>query len=783
MTDNYIIEKFFSHPRNVEIEPYSEEDKETMLKAFDLTDDSTEEEKDEYGLNDVEEKISININNRKTKFSFRNYKDDVLSCNYNEKKVFFTKGGIITKYNNFLKLIQYNEELIHDILINILESGNFDFSPEFKFLPERNILKVFDILMKYTKLSKEFEEKLLDEVQQIIISNNIPQKNINFLMKAICRGKGNIQTFKYLLLNYYNPNNQKSGNSDIKISEIVEDVFSGGDSEKIRISEQYFSNLTEGKKKEFILKAFKGACRGGDIDIINYLFEGSKILTNYSDKNNFLKNENFIYEILKSACIGGHLEAFKILCDEYPEFFDLTNNENKILQLIKLNKSNPNINRVILIKVLEKFHNKNINEFSGEIYNLLYNIKDHNERIGLIKELLVKFPKININAKYYEKNIFYRAVENREYNMVEELRKIPKIDINDKNGRSAVTALDYAIINKDACMIQLLLMSNKIDVNIKNNPALGKKFYSFTNNKKLQNEMIYNFINNPNSRIKDNFNEDGTIKGESCPILKFEYLYITPLTLAIIEWDNIKSPGIICDLFNPFNEYRYYNNIDVNIKDEDIIIPPIFLTIMDNNDWCLDCLLDHENINVNLCIDFGNYKNVTPLHFAIMGDRINMFYELLQHKDINLNAEMELVSENKDYKNVTPLHFAIMENRTDIFYKLLQHKDINLNTEMELVNEKGKTEKKTPIKLAVELYKEGKIDDSIVIGLLKHLKAEELKKEKKLKKDIIKIANNTEKFKNFKKDLIRAYDGKNIENALHEIVTEISSNKKGCNIM
>ncbi len=734
MTDNYIIEKFFSHPRNVEIEPYSEEDKETMLKAFDLTDDSTEEEKDEYGLNDVEEKISININNRETEFSFRNYKDDILSCNYNKEKVFFTKGGIITKYNNFLELIQYNEELIHYILINILESGNFDFSPEFKFLPKRNILKVFDILMKYTKLSKEFEEKLLDEVQQIIISNNIPQKNINFLMRAICRGKGNIQTFKYLLLNYYN---SLKNTDKIKILEIVEDVFSGGDSEKIRISEQYFSNLTEGKKKEFILKAFKGACRGGDIDIINYLFEGSKILTNYSDKNNFLKNENFIYEILKSACIGGHLETFKFLCDEYPEFFDLTNNENKILQLIELNKSNPNINRVILIKVLEKFHNKNINEFSGEIYNLLYNIEDHNEKIGLIKELLVKFPEININAKYYKKNIFYRAVENREYNMVEELTKIPKIDINDKNARGAVTALHYTIMNKDVCMIQTLLNNDKIDVNIKNNPALGKKFYSLTNNKNLQNKMVDRFINNPNSRIKDNFNRDGTIKGEICSILKVEYLYMTPLTLAIIEWDNDKSPEIISNLFNPFNEYIYYN-IDVNIKDEDIIIPPIFLTIMDNNDCCFDYLLNHENINVNLCTDF------------------------------------------KDYKNVTPLHFAIMGNRTDMFYKLLQHKDINLNAEMEEKNIEEKIEKKTPIKLAVELYKEGKIDDSIVIGLLKHLKAEELKKEKKLKKDIIKIANNTEKFKNFKKDLLNTCT-EDMDNALSEIVNEMN-NGKSCNI-
>ena len=141
---------------------------------------------------------------------------------------------------------------------------------------------------------------------------------------------------------------------------------------------------------------------------------------------------------------------------------------------------------------------------------------------------------------------------------------------------------------------------------------------------------------------------------------------------------------------------------------------------------------------------------------------------MINHPNINPNLTIDY----KEYKNITPLHFAIMGNSGFMVSKLLNNKNINLNTEIE-INKNGEIEKQTPLQFAVKLYKEEKINNSIIIEILKHLKVEEIEKESKLKEEIEELANNAKKFK---QNLLDACED-NMKNALSEIVKEINAKK------
>ncbi len=712
MVDNSIIKNIFSYHNyfyqiipNIE-SSYDKDNEKTMLKAFGLRENSTEEEKSNFGLNKIEEDFSIKYNNgnEEIKCHTSNYEDDILICNTRDnKKLFFTKKGIIVKNKSLIEgIIEYDEKLVYDILEDILINGNFDFSPE------SNTLKIFDIITKYTNFSKRLEENFFIEMQENIAKYNISEKNKIIFTKALSRvfiktsgreldGK----TFKPFYLN------------NLRKQELVEDIYSSGAPIKIRIINDYFKSSSE--KKDFLLKAFKGAFRNGNLDIIEFLFDNFE--SSYSSNikiEECLEDREFVFEILKSASIGGHLEAFEYLFEKCQNFFDLEDNKYLLSQLIELS-DNPNINEIIINKLMREFRDIDIIENSR--------INDQ-KKLDLIKKF-TKILGIDLNKKNNaDRTILFEKVREKNYYMVNELINIEGIDINEKN-EMGITALHCAIENHDKDIVSALCSDSNLNINLKNDITRHSRFALLTENKNknLQKQIIYNFINGKNKKISDNFNKNGRVGNFN--ERKVENLHMTPLTFAIIENNSngYNTNEIIDCIF--LNQ-----NLDVNIKNEQILIPPIFLTIIDDNDYCFDKLINHPNINPNLTIDYKEYKNITPLHFAIMGNSGFMVSKLLNNKNINLNTEIE-------------------------------------------INKNGEIEKQTPLQFAVKLYKEEKINNSIIIEILKHLKVEEIEKESKLKEEIEELANNAKKFK---QNLLDACED-NMKNALSEIVKEINAKK------
>lgn len=128
--------------------------------------------------------------------------------------------------------------------------------------------------------------------------------------------------------------------------------------------------------------------------------------------------------------------------------------------------------------------------------------------------------------------------------------------------------------------------------------------------------------------------------------------------------------------------------IDINIKDKDgiLIIDFIYRTALlnafvkmrsisdDSMSLIINALLSRDDIDVN-CQDIIQilklfYSNQTPLFLALTKGNLELFENLLNKKDIDVNIQ------NNDGN--TPLHLAIENNKIEFVASLIKNDKCNL---------------------------------------------------------------------------------------------------------
>lgn len=105
-------------------------------------------------------------------------------------------------------------------------------------------------------------------------------------------------------------------------------------------------------------------------------------------------------------------------------------------------------------------------------------------------------------------------------------------------------------------------------------------------------------------------------------------------------------------------------NIDITDSNND---NALMISILNNNDLCIDSLLPKININH---INHTNNNDNTPLYLAYELKNYICVNKLLSYNDIDIN---------KQYNGNTILNIACNENKIDIVKKLLEHPNIDVN--------------------------------------------------------------------------------------------------------
>lgn len=218
-----------------------------------------------------------------------------------------------------------------------------------------------------------------------------------------------------------------------------------------------------------------------------------------------------------------------------------------------------------------------------------------------------------------------------------------KIDFNE-------SALNF--IKNANRKVQEAIMHDFIKNNLEIKPQNAKKYFSFDNRQDIYN----NYINNTNS-------------GKN--------LILTPIHLAIITAKNDDYSSL--SLLLGSKEIAKTNGINIddinlNIKDDDILIPVLhFLIIASNeraediNDIINEYFINNPKVDINLK---DNIEEMTPLHCAVITKNKGLVGTLIKDNDLVINEP--------DKKGKTPLHYAVELGNKEIVEILLKKEAENI---------------------------------------------------------------------------------------------------------
>ena len=357
------------------------------------------------------------------------------------------------------------------------------------------------------------------------------------------------------------------------------------------------------------------------------------------------------------------------------------------------------IDNTELVKLLLSSNNIDVNApyIITKSFNCILTAKD-TEMPKLSKE---KPEIITKRSHYYEETAFMLAVESEDIDTIELLLSSNKIDINkigkysksnenydpregQYSGEShykmkdkTITPLITAIKSENIEIIKILLSNRNIDIN------LPYVYYSY---RKLE----WNTFQRGEGYCSYFFHDSRTINDS-----------MSPLNYAITK-NNIEIIKLLLDNKDiDVNFVRKYNDSDYNeyrgniekkeIKKEQTLLHQV---VNEQNNEIVKLLISNQNIDTNLINYSYNYSenyymtkkedsyckeetlNETSLYLAVKNGNDEIVKTLLSNKDIDINSKnTSIVKKDKEQKeNVeTPLQCASKNSNADIYNLLLRH--------------------------------------------------------------------------------------------------------------
>lgn len=527
-----------------------------------------------------------------------------------------------------------------------------------RLIQDDNISEFISYISKNDILLEKQIQPSIFETNNLLLTTKIP----NLIEYAAFHGS--IQIFKYLLINGKTPRPY-----------LWIYAIHGDNPEMIHFIEENNVEIEDKTYDLYLLEALKSHHNG----IANYFRE------------NYMKDKDDFITVSKSVCFYNfdffpsnlfNRNVFVFLC-QYDYFY--------IVSEILKNKSF-DINFVIKENNLRA--DEIVTPFVAAVSNGNFEIV----------ELLMNHSKVDLNSKAIilkwgkseeSQNALYLATSNNSEKIVELLLKnnfdvnmesiIKNYGPNDMLHVCSYVPIFEAILNRNLKIINLLLSSPNIDLNIQKN--------------------VYNYYSIIPLNITNNNHDPKAVKRTSC-------IYFA------ISNNSIDAVKLL--LSNP--------NIDLNMRSItrtshiEYKETPLFLAIKIKNIDIIKLLVSDPRVDINL-ESSGQLKDKkkkeSPLCTAIRNKNIEITKILLSCDKINVNAisyiiDKKVNDELFNYSKSNALSVAILKKQEEIIKLLLSHPNIDVN-QQNYICLQNDNQYKSPLYLAVE-----KEDENIVKLLLTH---------------------------------------------------------------
>ena len=348
------------------------------------------------------------------------------------------------------------------------------------------------------------------------------------------------------------------------------------------------------------------------------------------------------------------------------------------------------------VKILQGIDQKTIthtiiNILAGQDYKYQSNDLILATRFDCIEavEIIIAQEDINLNVKdLWKWHALAYAFENDHTEIFQILANEDGIDLNKKYGVDEKTMLTNAAKQGDTYKVKLLVNLKSIELNATDKHGKTAAIYAFENDLMGIFQVLVNkdginlkYGNHKKTMLINAAEQGDTNKVKLLINLKGIDLNATDVhgTTALMyacQNDHIKIVEILVN----------QKDINLNIRDGDGE-SAITHAIRSNHFNIVKILATQKSIDLNAKYNYGR----SILIYAILKDHTETVKMLVAQEDININMMC-----NED----TPLYHALVNDKMEIFFILAAHDDIDLNTKH--LNTKYGKHKKTMLILATE---------------------------------------------------------------------------------